>query len=250
MTRTITAVVLTCAALAVPIHAQQRTSPPPSVDAGAIKALNSMAVYLRNLKSYEVESVATTDEVLDIGQTVQYASTITFLVQMPNKLMADQTSDRAERRYVYDGKTFTLWARRIGYYATVAAPPTVPQLDDMLQDTYGIELPLADLFRFGLPRWNAADIKSAIDLGPAEVGGATCEHYALRQDDVDWQIWIQKGDHPLPRKLAITTTTNPARPQHSAVFTWNLAPSFNDAAFTFVPPAGVKKIVLAPVDQQ
>ena len=87
----------------------------------------------------------------------------------------------------------------------------------------------------------------AKDLGPSAVDGTSCEHYAFRQDDVDYQIWIQKGEFPLPRKVVITTTTDAARPQYSATYTWNLAPSFNDAAFTFVAPADAKKIVLAAV---
>ena len=82
-----------------------------------------------------------------------------------------------------------------------------------------------------------------------EVSGTTCEHYAFRQDDVDWQVWIQKGDYPLPRKLVITTTTEAGRPQHTATYTWNLAPSFNEASFTFVPPAGARKIVLSAVGE-
>jgi hypothetical protein len=43
----------------------------------------------------------------------------------------------------------------------------------------------------------------------------------------------------------ITTKTDEARPQHTAVYTWNLAPSFNDAAFVFDPPADAGKVVLA-----
>jgi len=84
-------------------------------------------------------------------------------------------------------------------------------------------------------------------MGPGEVLGTTCQHYAFRQEGADWQVWIQKGDFPLPRKLVITTTDDPARPQHTAVYLWNLAPSVNDAAFTFTPPSGARKIVLADV---
>ena len=232
------------AMLAQSAEAQQPASA-AAVDPGAVKALNAMAVYLRNLKSFEVESATTTDNVQDDGQLVQHAATISFLVQMPNRLVADAASDSSDRLYVYDGKSFTLYARRIGYYATVPAPPTLRELDDVLQDKYGIEVPLVDLFRFGYPGWNASNLKAAKDIGPSVVGGTTCEHYAFREDELDWQIWIQKGDYPLPRKLVITTTSDEARPQFSATYTWNLAPSFNDAAFTFVPPASAKKIVLA-----
>ena len=244
LTRTM--LVLAIAGLAASAEAQQSSA---DVNPAAIKALNDMASYLRNLKVFQVESATTTDEVQDDGQLIQYTAKINFVVQTPNKLLATSSSDRNERTFIYDGKTFTMFAQRAGYYATVPAPPTLRELDDALSEKYDIELPLADLFRFGSPYWKGADIKAATDVGLSEVGGVTCEHYAFRQDDVDWQVWIQKGEYPLPRKLVITTTAEAARPQHAAMYTWNLAPSFNEESFTFVPPAGARKIVLAAVGE-
>jgi hypothetical protein len=43
----------------------------------------------------------------------------------------------------------------------------------------------------------------------------------------------------------ITTTTEAERPQYTSVMTWNLAPSYNDAAFKFDPPADARKIALS-----
>ena len=54
-----------------------------------------------------------------------------------------------------------------------------------------------------------------------------------------------EGRFPLPRKLIITETTDEARPQYTAVYTWNLAPSFNEAAFVFEPPPGAQRVSLA-----
>jgi hypothetical protein len=170
---------------------------------------------------------------------------------MPNRLRADVKSDRQERLYLYDGKSFTLYARRVNYYATVpAAATTTVELANNLDDKYGIELPLVDLFRWGGPRSSSGQITVATDLGPSVVEGTTCQHYAFRQPGLDWQLWVQLGDFPLPRKVVLTTTTDEARPQFTAVYTWNLAPSFNDAAFTFVPPAGTTKIVFADAAKQ
>jgi hypothetical protein len=245
---TVLPIVLLSAGAVAP--AAQTPATTAAVNPAVVKALNDMAAYLRNLKAFQVESAVTTDEVQDDGQLIQYRATVSALVQMPNKLLLDASGDRNDRRFVYDGKTFTMLGRRIGYYATVAAPPTLRELDDALSDNYGIELPLADLFRFGSPNWKGAEIKGAMDVGPSEIGGTTCEHYAFRQDDVDWQVWIQKGDHPLPRKLVITTTSDAARPQHTSTLTWNLAPSYNDETFTFVPPSGAHKIVLTPAETQ
>jgi hypothetical protein len=243
-----TALAIALALVAVPALAQP-AAPAPAVDPASIAALNGMSAYLRTLKIFQVQAATTTDEVLEDGQLVKYSGTTNIVARFPDKLLADVSSDRNERQYVYDGKTFTLLARRVGYYATVPAPATVRELADALSAKYDIEVPLSDLFLWGAPGWNSADITSAVDLGPGEVGGTTCEHYAFRQDGADWQVWIQKGDFPLPRKLVITTTTDPARPQHTAIYTWNLAPSVNDAAFTFTPPTGARKIILADVSK-
>ena len=243
-----TAMAIALALVAVPATAQP-SAPPPLVDPASIAALNGMSAYLRTLKTFQVEAATATDEVLDDGQLVKYSGTTNIVARFPDKLLADVYSDRNERQYLYDGKSFTLLARRVGYYATVPAPPTVRELADVLLAKYDIEVPLSDLFLWGAPGWSTSTITSALDMGPGEIGGTTCQHYAFRQEGVDWQIWIQKGDFPLPRKLVITTLTDPARPQHSATYTWNLAPSVNDAAFVFTPPTGARKIVLADVSK-
>ena len=164
-----------------------------------------------------------------------------MIAERPNHLRAEVINDKQQRMYFDDGKTFSVWARRVNYYATIPAPPTLRELADKLSDEYNLELPMADLFYWGDSK-TTGDIVGAIDLGPAQVDGTTCEHYAFRQKGTDWQVWIQQGNYPLPRKLVITTTTDPARPRFTSVMTWNLAPSFDDAAFTFEPPKDAKKI--------
>jgi hypothetical protein len=74
-----------------------------------------------------------------------------------------------------------------------------------------------------------------------------CDHYAFRQEESDWQLWVERSATPLPRKLVITTTGEAAQPQFVAVLTWNLTPQFDDAMFTFVPPADAHKIALREV---
>jgi hypothetical protein len=115
----------------------------------------------------------------------------------------------------------------------------------MLEDKYDIDLPFVDLFRWGTPEGDTEAITDATVIGPSEVEGVTCEHYAFRQEGLDWQLWVQLGEYPLPRKIVLTTTTDDARPQHQSVYTWNLAPSFDEETFVFEPPKDAKKITLA-----
>jgi hypothetical protein len=52
----------------------------------------------------------------------------------------------------------------------------------------------------------------------------------------------------LPRELVISTLTDEARPQYSSDYEWNLAPSFNEAAFHFDTPSDARKIGFATAD--
>lgn len=217
----------------------------PAVEPAAMEALKAMGAYLRTLKAFRVEAATTDEDVLEDGQKVQYDGRATILARMPDGLRAEVSNDRFDRMFFYDGRTFTLYGRRLNLFATIPAPPTIGKLADQLDSEHGLTVPLVDLFRWGSDGWNTDGITGALDLGPASVAGTTCEQYAFRTDDVDWQIWIQKGEFPLPRKLVITTRTDEARPQHTAVFTWDLAPSFSADAFAFEPPEGAGRVVLA-----
>ena len=207
-------------------------------------ALKTMGAYLRTLKVFQVEAATLDEDVLDSGLKIQYEGTTNLLAQAPAHLRVQVVNERHERRYFFDGKNFTLYAPRLKAYVTVPAPATIKELNEKLEDEHGITLPLVDLFRWGTPEDGTDAITTALDVGRSAVEGTTCEHYAFRQANADWQIWIQMGDYPLPRKLVITTLTDEARPQHSVTYTWNLAPSFNDAAFTFVPPKDARRVML------
>ncbi len=243
MNRIMTALLLLFVGAAAGARAQET----PLVEPEAMAALQRMGAYLRSLKAFQVEAVTSTEDVLEDGQKVQFAGVIDGLARMPDRLRILVSSDRRDRLYVYDGKEFTMLAQRVNFYATVPAPPTIGRLADELDAKYGIGLPLEDLFRWGGPQSKDDAITSAMFVGPSEIGGVTCGHYAFRQEGLDWQVWIQLGDFPLPRKMVLTTTTDEARPQYVATFTWNLAPAFNDAAFAFVPPKGAGRVVLTEV---
>ena len=194
--RLLTAVTVVILGAAAGVRAQQ-TAP---VDPGAMAALEKMGGYLRSLRAFQVEAVTSTEEVLNNGQKVQFDAVVNTVARMPDRVLIEVHSDRRDRAFVYDGKQFTIFAKRVNFYATVPAPPTVFQLADALDTTYDIELPVADLFRWGGPTSKGAAITSAMVVGPSEIGGITCTQYAFRQEGLDWQLWIQLGDYPLPRK--------------------------------------------------
>jgi hypothetical protein len=228
---------------AVKKAASKKVAKTTAVEPAAIAALDKMGAYLRTLNMLHVEAVTQREEVLDNGLKVQFAETTTLLARKPDRLLVKVTSDRKEREFFYNGKKFTLWGPRVKFYATVEAPPTIGKLLDTLQSKYTIEMPFFDLFRWGATPASKSGITVAMDIGPSKIGDYSCEQYVFRQNGLDWQIWIQKGDSPLPCKIVLTTTTDSARPQFQAIYTWDMAPTINDADFTFNPPADAQRIV-------
>jgi hypothetical protein len=139
----------------------------------------------------------------------------------------------------------TVWGLLIGPHAEEApAPATLGEVADALAEK-GIAIPLADLFSWGGGEDTTKDITSAIFIGPATIRGVATDHYAFRRPDVDWQIWIERGKTPLPRKRVITTTDEEGQPQYMALLDWNESPKIIDKTFTFVPPKGAHRIVFA-----
>ena len=229
-------------------QAPSAASPVSLVEPDAVAALNRMGAYLRTLTAFSLRSETTIDEVTDDGMKLQFGGTVTMQMRRPNGLRAEVNSDRKHRQLIYDGKTLTLYGERIGYYATVPAPATLKELGEALDQKYGIRLPLADLFYWGTDDKAMAGIKEAAIIGPSKCGNAMCDHVAVRQEGVDWQVWIEQGKMPLPRKLVITTLSEPSQPQYIAVMQWNVAPKFQATAFEFKPPMGAHKIPLVSAD--
>jgi hypothetical protein len=233
--------------LLLPGMAQAQDTAAPVIDPEAMAALRKMSDYLRTLNAFQVSGEITTEAVLEDSQKIQLSKNVDVVASRPNKLLARIRADQFERVLYYDGSNFTLFAPRMNHYATEPAPANIGEFATLLEDKHGIELPLVDLFRWGTPESDLNKITAAKEVGESVCGGVTCQHYAFRQPGLDWQIWIQRGDHPLPRKIVLTTLTDEARPQHTVVYNWNLAPSFNQEAFAFVAPQGAKRITLADV---
>lgn len=230
-----------------PAAATGTPAPVEPADPAVLDALDKMGAYLRTLNSFEVRADTTIDEVLESGQKLQFASAIHLRARRPDHLWAEVSSDRKMREFFYDGKTFTIYGPRNKYYATFPAPATLREVIETAEEKYGIALPLADLFRWGTDPVRRDTIRSAILVGPATIDGTPCDHLAFREESIDWQVWIQKGDSPLPRKLVITTRSDEAQPQYAAVLSWNLAPALNDKMFMFKPPEGSQRIAIREI---
>ena len=215
------------------------------INAKAIDRLNAMGAHLRSLKAFTVNADVTVEEVLDSGQKVENALTVEIAARMPDKLRVSTTSAERSRKIYYDGKSVTIFGQKLGYYGSFAAPATIAQTVDVAAKKYGLEVPLADLFLMGTDKFDTKSITEAIYVGPQIIGGVLCDQLAFRQPGVDWQICIDRGNAPLPRKLVVTGTGgDAAQPVRRSILTWKAGVAPDAAAFTFVPPKGATRIAV------
>lgn len=218
----------------------------PAIDPEAMAALERMGAYLRTLQTFELHTQTTTEEITaDTAQKLQFAGSAVYRVRRPAGFFVETRTDRKHRQFFYDGSTFTIYSPRMHFYAQTDAPETNAATIQAIEDRLDIHLPLTDLFYWGTPEAETSNITEASVIGPATIDGVETGHYAFRQGDVDWQIWIERGDRPLPRKIVITTTTQPEQPQYTAVLDWTVNPTFRDAIFAFTPGADARRIQFA-----
>ncbi len=148
-------------------------------DADAMAALNKMGAELRTHQNFDVKSDVTMEDVLGSGQKLQYAGKIEVLARRPNGFKISMVSDQKSRDLYYDGKTVTMFSPKLGYYASFPAPDTIGKTLERAKDNYGIELPLADLFAWGVDKSLEARVLSGFKVGQEHVGDKTCSHYAF-----------------------------------------------------------------------
>ena len=217
------------------------------VEDGAIDAIKDMSNYLMTANTLAITSNSSLDVVTNDGQRIQLDGVTNYKVRKPG-FVIDYASDIKDRRFIYDGKTFTVYSPKLGFYAQATAPATNKEVLDAIYQKYGMSLHLEDLFRWGSDGANAARIqalRSAYKVGAETLDGVPTDHFAFREDDVDWEVWIKDGDQPLPLKLVIVDRNDPAKPAFSTRLEWQINPTFSDADFTFVPDANAKRIQLA-----
>ncbi len=221
-----------------------------AVDPASIQALKDMGAHLQTLKRFQVSTELTGERVLADGQKLQHSATANTEAVRPNMLRTRMFSARAEREIFYDGKLATIFIPAQKAYSTVEFTGNLGELVNKLEEKYGVEIPMADMFLWGTPAAPLDKIESAMNAGQDFVDNDLCDHYAFRQGSVDWQIWITTGSKPLPRKLVITNRADEARPQSVQYFDWSLKPAFNDSIFKFTPPKGATAVELRSLDNK
>lgn len=220
------------------------------IDPEADKILKSMSSYLAETKAFSVNADIDVELVTKDGQKLQFSSFATVVLQRPNKFQIERRGMVADAKLIFDGKTLTLYSNKRNVYAQIGVEGSIDDAIRTFELETGIPAPGADILFANPYAILSTGVENSTYLGTTYVNGIECHHLAFREDEVDWQIWIQVGDQPLPMKYVITSKWQTAAPQYEIrLRDWVINPEINDSLFTFSAPQGATKLESLPVTE-
>lgn len=245
---------LTLAALlSAAVAAAQEPPPPPIepelapgsrlVEPRADELVRRMSERLARAKALALEAEEVYDEVPEHSPRVQLASTRRVALRRPDRLAGDATGDAVNRSFVYDGKAFWALDKEHNTWASGIVPDTIDAALDWVFETTGTVVPLAD-FLYADPYARLMEgVQRGVYLGIHEAAGVACHHLSFEQATIDWQLWIDAGSEPVPRKLVIAYKTEDEVPQYAVTIRkWNLDAEVPEELFRFEPPEGARRV--------
>ena len=210
-------------------------------DAKAV--LKAMSDYVSGQKTIELTFDSDIEIITPELEKIQFTNSGEALLSRPDKLRAHRISGHADVKLFFDGKTVSIFGKSINGYAQFEAPGTVDQLIAALRAGHGVALPGADLLLSNSYEVLVAGVKEAKHVGRGIIDGVECEHLAFRNFDTDWQLWVEVGERPIPRKMVITSKTVNSAPQYTLrVKGWKTGVEPAPDAFAFVPSATATKL--------
>jgi len=219
-----------------------------SLDARAddsVALLKAMADYTAAQKSISATFDSDVEVITPELQKIQFSSSGQLKLARPDKLRVRRTGGYADVDLVYDGKTVSFYGNNAKAYVQADLPGTVDQLVEAIQDRTGAEISGTDLLLSNAFDLLTSDVEVSEHVGQGVVDGVECEHLAFRGHDTDWQIWIQTGAQPIPRKYVITSKTLAGAPQYTLrIKDWKTDPITDSEAFAFKAPQGATKVSL------
>jgi hypothetical protein len=213
----------------------------------ATKILKSMSDYLASQKSLSLTFDTDIEVITPELQKIQFTSSGQVQLSRPDKISASRTGGYSASALVFDGKTVTINNKDAKTFVQVESPGSIDQLIDLLRDKFGVAAPGADLLYSNVFDALMDDVIESKHIGIGVIDGVECEHLAFRGTETDWQIWIESGARPIPRKYVITSKSVAGAPQYTLrIKQWGTDVPAD--AFAFKPAQGEKKVAMEALE--
>jgi len=221
------------------------SSPSRQIEPRADKVLRQMSDALARSPSFSFTAADYTDKRHDTGQTARFFRELDIQVKRPNRFYAQIHGDEINRTVWYNQDTLTVLDNQKSQYAKLGVPARIENMFDFVMEKYGLTVPLADLLFENPYAVLTESILTGVYNGLDRVDSYSCHHLSFSQEYIDWQIWIDTGDIPVPRKILIIHTSKTGQPRYSVTMdNWNLNTALPDKRFQAKLPSQAKLVSL------
>ncbi len=211
--------------------------------------LKTMTDFVSRQDNLSVKYDADVEVVTPAIQKIQFSASGEFVMSRPDKFRVSRTGGYADVELISDGARVTVHDRGGNRYAELAGARSFDEVVEKLRNEAGVEVPGADLLLSKPYDELMAGVLEAMHVGRGVIDGTECEHLAFRNLDTDWQIWIEAGDRPVPRKYVITSKAVGAAPQYTLrLKDWQTGAAPAADAFVFKPPPGSTGVEVTMLD--
>lgn len=214
------------------------------MDEKAISVLKAMSSYLGNSKTISFRSRTFYDVALESGTLIKAGRTSTVLLKRPKDLSIQAEGDDGSGTTIwFDGSKLTFWLRNLNEVMSLDFAGTTDEMLNHLIDKYDAQIPLSDLFYSNVDKSLSDDLIAAEYVGLRVVDGVECHQLAFQSPGVNWQIWIEADETPVPRRFVMDFVDSPGKPQYIAQLdAWSVGGDIADYNFVAGVPKSVKQV--------
>jgi len=220
------------------------------MSADADEILRSMCSYMKGLGAFRVKADIDNEVITQEGQKLQFCGSAELLMKRPAGFKVSRKGMFADVEMIFDGKVLTIHGKRHNLYTQFEVPGNNDDAIHAVEFETGLDTPGADLLFSDPYAILSAGVMKGEYFGTAFVNGVECYHLAFREEKVDWQLWVQTGERPLPMKYVITSKWQTGAPQYAATLRdWDTDPKIAEGAFQFTASEEDRKLDSLPVNE-
>jgi hypothetical protein len=219
------------------------SAPKPAISEDVRSALTQMGTTLRaNEFSFHAQTIRAYSDKGNVLLHIMHEFNVT--VRRPDRLLIDATGDDGPRQLLYDGKTVVFALDNGKTYASLPVPDTIERMMQVVMGRFGLDFPLADFLTDAPDKAFLTGITTGREVNTVTIDGVPCRHLVFSQPPgIELELWLEKNDRALPRRLIVTYNSLPGKPNFVAEMSdWNFTVHPPDAEFAFKPADGAKQI--------
>lgn len=215
------------------------------IEPQALDVLKQVSALIAGARSFTFRAASAREELATTGQAITFFSRLEIAVKRPNHLRVDVGGDVDNYSLWFDGLRVALASPAKNVYSTVPYSGNIDGLLSILAKRYNVYVPVTVLLSSNLYAVLSDGLLTGFEVGQVFQGGEVVRQLAFTEQNVDWQVWVQMGGRPLPKRLALTYKAQKGAPREWYEFRdWNLAADVPPERFIFTPEPGAAKIAI------